>query len=235
MTLDVKPGAEPWIELDRGARTFHVAAGARWRQVIGALDAVGFSPAVMQSNHDFGVAATFSVNAHGWPVPYGPFGSTVRSLRLMLASGDVVTCWADRERRALLARDGRLRPLRRHRGSRGRDDPERAVAPDLRADARFAARPAVRGEPGAGRLDPDGVRAPRGGRPALPPRGPARHAPAGGGRAAARDVGRALRVAVPRGLSGPDRLGPRQAGALVRGDGRRARRRLPGSRRAIAS
>jgi FAD/FMN-containing dehydrogenase len=92
MTLDVKPGAEPWIELDRSARTFRVAAGARWRQVIGVLDPVGFSPAVMQSNHDFGVAATFSVNAHGWPAPYGPFGSTVRSLRLMLASGDVVTC-----------------------------------------------------------------------------------------------------------------------------------------------
>jgi FAD/FMN-containing dehydrogenase len=92
MTLDVAPGAEPWIEADRSAQTYRVAAGARWRQVIGALDPVGFSPAVMQSNHDFGVAATFSVNAHGWPVPYGPFGSTVRSLRLMLASGDVVTC-----------------------------------------------------------------------------------------------------------------------------------------------
>ena len=92
MTLDVAPGAEPWIEADRSTQTYRVAAGARWRQVIGALDPVGFSPAVMQSNHDFGVAATFSVNAHGWPVPYGPFGSTVRSLRLMLASGDVVTC-----------------------------------------------------------------------------------------------------------------------------------------------
>lgn len=92
MTLDVATGAEPWIEADRSAQTYRVAAGARWRQVIGALDPVGFSPAVMQSNHDFGVAATFSVNAHGWPVPYGPFGSTVRSLRLMLASGDVVTC-----------------------------------------------------------------------------------------------------------------------------------------------
>jgi FAD/FMN-containing dehydrogenase len=94
MTFDVTP-AEPWIVLDRSASTYRVAAGARWRQVIGALDAVGFSPAVMQSNHDFGVAATFSVNAHGWPVPYGPFGSTVRSLRLMLASGDLVTCSPD--------------------------------------------------------------------------------------------------------------------------------------------
>jgi FAD/FMN-containing dehydrogenase len=93
MTLDVTPGAEPsWIAIDREARTYRVVAGARWSQVIVALDRVGLSPVVMQSNHDFGVAATLSVNAHGWPVPYGPFGTTVRSARLMLASGDLVTC-----------------------------------------------------------------------------------------------------------------------------------------------
>ena len=93
MTLDVKPGgADSWISIDRGAKTFRVAAGARWRQVIAALDAQGFSPTVMQSNHDFGVAATLCVNAHGWPAPYGPFGTTVRSFRLMLASGDLVAC-----------------------------------------------------------------------------------------------------------------------------------------------
>jgi FAD/FMN-containing dehydrogenase len=79
-------------EADRSAKTYLVDAWTRWHQVISALDRIGFSPAVMQSNHDFGVAATFSVNAHGWPVPYGPFGSTVRSLRLMLADGTVVTC-----------------------------------------------------------------------------------------------------------------------------------------------
>jgi FAD/FMN-containing dehydrogenase len=92
MTFDVKPAAERWIEVDRNAKTYRVAAGARWRQVIDALDPLGLSPAVMQSNHDFGVAATLSVNAHGWPVPYGPFGSTVRSFRLVLASGDLVRC-----------------------------------------------------------------------------------------------------------------------------------------------
>lgn len=74
------------------ARTYRVAAGARWRQVVTALDPLGWSPAVMRSNNDFGLAATLSVNAHGWPVPYGPFGTTVRSFRLMLASGDLVTC-----------------------------------------------------------------------------------------------------------------------------------------------
>ena len=46
----------------------------------------------MQSNNDFGLAATFSVNAHGWPVPYGPMGHTVKSLRMVLPSGDLVTC-----------------------------------------------------------------------------------------------------------------------------------------------
>src|SRR5262245_37808091 len=79
-------------EADKSAKTFLADGGTRWRHVIAALDRIGFSPAVMQSNHDFGVAATFCVNAHGWPVPYGPFGTTVRSLRLMLADGTVVNC-----------------------------------------------------------------------------------------------------------------------------------------------
>ena len=93
MTFDVNVGtASAWIEPNREARTYRVAAGARWSQVIRALDPTGYSPAVMQSNNDFGAAATLSVNAHGWPVPYGPFGATVRSFRLMLASGELVTC-----------------------------------------------------------------------------------------------------------------------------------------------
>jgi hypothetical protein len=61
-----------------GHGSYQVHAGARWHQVIAALDPVGLSPAVMQSNSDFGVASTFSVNAHGWPTAYGPMGSTVR-------------------------------------------------------------------------------------------------------------------------------------------------------------
>jgi len=82
-------------EPDRAKKTFRVHAGTRWYQVIEHLARIGFSPAVMQSNSDFGVASTFSVNAHGWPVPYGPFGSTVRALRLMLADGSIVTCSHD--------------------------------------------------------------------------------------------------------------------------------------------
>ncbi|MDP5217597.1 FAD-binding oxidoreductase [Ruegeria sp. 2205SS24-7] len=81
-----------WIEPDADAGVFRAHAGARWSDVIAALDPIGYSPKVMQSNNDFGVAATYSVNAHGWPVPLGPMGSTVRSLRMVLPSGDLVTC-----------------------------------------------------------------------------------------------------------------------------------------------
>ncbi len=80
------------VEVDSTNLTYRAHAGARWSDVIATLDPLGFSPKVMQSNNDFGVAATYSVNAHGWPVPFGPMGSTVRSLRMVLPSGELVTC-----------------------------------------------------------------------------------------------------------------------------------------------
>ncbi|MDJ0824293.1 MAG: FAD-binding oxidoreductase, partial [Rhodobacter sp.] len=81
-----------WIEADTAAATMRVHAGARWSQVIAALDPVGFGPRVMQSNNDFGVAATFCVNAHGWPVPEGPMGATVRAIDMVLPDGTALTC-----------------------------------------------------------------------------------------------------------------------------------------------
>lgn len=74
-----------WIEPGQGR--YRVQAGTRWARVIAALDPLGLSPKVMQSNHDFGVGATFSVNAHGWPAPHGPMGSTVLSVGMLLADG----------------------------------------------------------------------------------------------------------------------------------------------------
>lgn len=87
LTLD-----QDWLEADAAAKTYRVAAGTRWSTIISRLDAIGFSPAVMQSNNDFGVASTFSVNAHGWPVPFSACGSTVRSIKLMTADGYLLTC-----------------------------------------------------------------------------------------------------------------------------------------------
>lgn len=87
LTLD-----KGWLEPDQAAGTCRVSAGMRWSEVISRLDAIGFSPKVMQSNHDFGVASTFSVNAHGWPVPWSAFGSTVRSITMVLPDGGMVVC-----------------------------------------------------------------------------------------------------------------------------------------------
>lgn len=87
----------PKLEADTARGLYRVDSGMRWYEVIATLDPLGFSPAVMQSNADFGVGSTFSVNAHGWPVPHGPFGSTVRALRLMLADGTVVECSREKE------------------------------------------------------------------------------------------------------------------------------------------
>jgi FAD/FMN-containing dehydrogenase len=81
-----------WLDADTARKVYRVAAGTRWSTVIAKLDALGFSPAVMQSNNDFGVASTFSVNAHGWPVPFSGCGSTVREFTMVLADGSVVTC-----------------------------------------------------------------------------------------------------------------------------------------------
>jgi len=80
------------IEPDTAGRVYRVSAGARWRDVIRVLDPIGFSPAVTQSNHDFSIGGTLSVNAHGWPVPFGPFGGTLQRFRIMLADGSVLTC-----------------------------------------------------------------------------------------------------------------------------------------------
>lgn len=82
-------------EPDLERRTYRANAGTRWGTIIATLDPLGLSPAVMQSNNDFGIGGTLSVNAHGWPAPYGPFGSTVREFRLMLADGTLLRCAPD--------------------------------------------------------------------------------------------------------------------------------------------
>ncbi|MGJ8546936.1 MAG: FAD-binding protein [Sulfitobacter sp.] len=79
------------IEIDSAAQGYRAHAGARWSQIIAALDPAGLSPQVMQSNNDFGLAATFCVNAHGWPVPFGPMGATVQSLDMVLPDGELIT------------------------------------------------------------------------------------------------------------------------------------------------
>lgn len=81
-----------WCAPNARAMSYRAPAGTRWREVIAALDPVGFAPKVTQANSDFTLGGAFSVNAHGWAAPLGPMGSTVRGATIMLADGEVVRC-----------------------------------------------------------------------------------------------------------------------------------------------
>lgn len=80
------------MSLDAAQRILTVGAGARWHEVIPYLDARGFAVAVMQSNNDFSVGGSLSVNCHGWQNDTPPIASTVEMFRLLLASGEIVRC-----------------------------------------------------------------------------------------------------------------------------------------------
>jgi FAD/FMN-containing dehydrogenase len=78
------------IRLDKEHRRVNVQTGVRWWQLQRLLDPEGLSVQAMQSINIFSVGGTLSVNAHGidpWP---GPVSPTVRSIRIMLSSGEVV-------------------------------------------------------------------------------------------------------------------------------------------------
>jgi FAD/FMN-containing dehydrogenase len=80
------------MELDGTNLVLHVQAGVCWSDVIPFLNAHGLSVEVMQSNDDFSIGGSLSVNCHGWQFNRPPIDSTVESFRLMLADGTIVKC-----------------------------------------------------------------------------------------------------------------------------------------------
>ncbi|MDZ4860421.1 MAG: FAD-binding oxidoreductase [Candidatus Hydrogenedentes bacterium] len=83
------------MELDDMQKILHVGSGARWSSVVPYLDARGYSVWVMQSNNDFTVGGSISVNCHGWQHNKPPIASTVKSFRIMRADGSIVRCSRD--------------------------------------------------------------------------------------------------------------------------------------------
>jgi FAD/FMN-containing dehydrogenase len=90
LVLDMLPFNR--LTLDRNRQILHAGAGARWREIVPYLDAQGYSVAVMQSNNDFSVGGSISVNCHGWQHGQPPIASTVESFRLMTADGIIHRC-----------------------------------------------------------------------------------------------------------------------------------------------
>ena len=78
------------ITLDKPHKTVNVQSGVRWWHLQELLDKEGLSVNAMQSINLFSIGGTLSVNAHGIDPTPGPVAPTVRSLRVMLSSGEVV-------------------------------------------------------------------------------------------------------------------------------------------------
>ena len=75
-------------------------------------------------------------------MPYGPFGATLRSFRLMLADGTVLTC-SRTENAECSPRDRRLRAVRHRDRRRARDRRQCAARAAPRGHAGGAVRPAL--------------------------------------------------------------------------------------------
>jgi FAD/FMN-containing dehydrogenase len=91
MRCDAFRGISP-VTIRDSVPIVHVGAGATWHEVLTALDSEGWSIAVMQSNDDFSVGGSMSVNCHGWQPNSPPIVSTVEAFRILLADGSVREC-----------------------------------------------------------------------------------------------------------------------------------------------
>jgi FAD/FMN-containing dehydrogenase/uncharacterized membrane protein YhaH (DUF805 family) len=76
------------IELSPIARTIRVQAGIRWCDVQRFIDTHDLSVKIMQTYANFTVGGSLSVNCHGRYVGLGPLILAVRSITIVLASGE---------------------------------------------------------------------------------------------------------------------------------------------------
>ena len=68
--------------LDEQTDVLHIDTGAKWADVIPYLARHGRSIGVMQSDNNFTVGGSLSVNCHGWQYGRPPIASTVESIHL---------------------------------------------------------------------------------------------------------------------------------------------------------
>ncbi|MGN7454333.1 FAD-binding oxidoreductase [Paenibacillus pasadenensis] len=90
------------LAVDEQARTVTAQAGATWADIQEAVNPLGLSVRVMQSQNLFTIGGSLSANIHGRDPSEGPLIAAVRSIRMLLADGSIVT--ASREERPELFR-----------------------------------------------------------------------------------------------------------------------------------
>jgi FAD/FMN-containing dehydrogenase len=77
-------------------RTIRVQPGIRWCDIQKFVDAHGFAVKIMQTYANFTVGGSLSVNVHGRYVGHGPLILSVRSIKLVMMSGELVEASPDR-------------------------------------------------------------------------------------------------------------------------------------------
>lgn len=82
------------IELNEAEKTITVESGATWHDIQNFLHPK-YAVKAMQSTDIFTVGGSISVNAHGMDHLAGSVGSSIRSMRVMLADGSVVNVSPD--------------------------------------------------------------------------------------------------------------------------------------------
>ncbi len=78
------------LNLSTTTKEITVQTGARWRDVQDYIDPYNLSVKIMQTYSNFTVGGSLSVNVHGRYVGLGPIILSVKSIKVVLASGEVV-------------------------------------------------------------------------------------------------------------------------------------------------
>jgi FAD/FMN-containing dehydrogenase len=79
------------LQFSEDHTTITVGAGATWEQIQMAANQIGKSVIVKQASDIFTVGGSIGINCHGWAHEYGPIASTVESLDIIDANGELKT------------------------------------------------------------------------------------------------------------------------------------------------
>ncbi|KTD38340.1 cytokinin oxidase [Legionella nautarum] len=83
------------LNVDKENHLITVESGITWRKIQEKIDSYNLSLKIMQSFSNFTVGGSLSVNAHGRYVNEGPIILSVRSIKLVLADGEIVSASRD--------------------------------------------------------------------------------------------------------------------------------------------
>ncbi len=78
------------LSFDKDKKLIAVQAGTRWKDIQEYVDPSGLSVKIMQTYNNFTVGGSLSVNVHGRYVGLGPLIMSVKSLKLVLADGQLI-------------------------------------------------------------------------------------------------------------------------------------------------